>query len=92
MPTCLPRQAAELRAERDAAASRRCARCPAVQKCLGQRGQHGAGARADSAGAFDGMKARKVLVKNVSTMHPLLANCLRLTVGTPEENAQMLAA
>ncbi|WP_370681110.1 histidinol-phosphate transaminase [Comamonas sp. GB3 AK4-5] len=38
------------------------------------------------------MKARGVLVKNVSAMHPLLANCLRLTVGTHEENAQMLAA
>jgi histidinol-phosphate aminotransferase len=25
-------------------------------------------------------------------MHPLLDNCLRLTVGTPEENAQLLAA
>ncbi len=42
--------------------------------------------------AFEGMKARKVLVKNVSKMHPLLHNCLRLTVGTAEENAQMLAA
>jgi histidinol-phosphate aminotransferase len=41
---------------------------------------------------FEGMKARGVLVKNVSKMHPLLANCLRLTVGTPIENAQMLAA
>jgi len=38
------------------------------------------------------MKARGVLVKNVSAMHPLLNNCLRLTVGTREENAQMLAA
>ena len=38
------------------------------------------------------MKARGVLVKNVSAMHPLLAQCLRLTVGTREENAQMLAA
>ena len=38
------------------------------------------------------MKKRGVLVKNVSAMHPLLANCLRLTVGTREENAQMLAA
>lgn len=46
----------------------------------------------DAAAAFDGMKRRGVLVKNVSTMHPLLANCLRLTVGTAEENAQMLAA
>jgi histidinol-phosphate aminotransferase len=42
--------------------------------------------------AFDGLKARGVLVKNVSSMHPLLDNCLRLTVGTAEENAMMLAA
>lgn len=46
----------------------------------------------DAARAFAGMKERKVLVKNVSTMHPLLANCLRLTVGTESENEQMLAA
>ena len=47
---------------------------------------------ADAAQTFDGMKAQGVLVKNVSKMHPLLANCLRLTVGTPDENLQMLAA
>ena len=41
---------------------------------------------------FAALKARHVLVKNVSKMHPLLANCLRLTVGTPNENAQLLAA
>jgi histidinol-phosphate aminotransferase len=46
----------------------------------------------DPARSFEGMKARKVLVKNVSKMHPLLAGCLRLTVGTAEENTQMLAA
>lgn len=46
----------------------------------------------DAATAFDGMKARGVLVKNVSKMHSLLANCLRLTVGTASENALMLAA
>ena len=46
----------------------------------------------DAAKTFDGMKARGVLVKNVSKMHALLANCLRLTVGTAEENAMMLAA
>jgi histidinol-phosphate aminotransferase len=33
-----------------------------------------------------------VLVKNVSKMHPLLANCLRVTVGTAEENTRMLDA
>lgn len=46
----------------------------------------------DAARVFAGLKERRVLVKNVSTMHPLLANCLRLTVGTPDENAQLLAA
>ena len=46
----------------------------------------------DAAKTFYGMKARGVLVKNVSKMHALLANCLRLTVGTFEENALMLAA
>ena len=46
----------------------------------------------DASQAFEGLRNRKVLVKNVSKMHPLLANCLRLTVGTAEENAQLLAA
>ena len=46
----------------------------------------------DAAKAFDGLKAHRVLVKNISKMHPLLANCLRLTVGTPQENTLMLAA
>lgn len=46
----------------------------------------------DAERTFAGMKAHGVLIKNVSKMHPLLANCLRLTVGTPDENARMLAA
>ena len=46
----------------------------------------------DAAKTFEGLRARKVLVKNVSKMHPLLVNCLRLTVGTADENVQMLAA
>ena len=46
----------------------------------------------DATKTFEGMKARGVLVKNVSKMHPLLANCLRLTVGTADDNARMLAA
>lgn len=46
----------------------------------------------DAVAVFAGMKARGVLVKNVAGMHPLLANCLRLTVGTPEENLLMIEA
>jgi histidinol-phosphate aminotransferase len=42
--------------------------------------------------AFEGMKQRGVLVKNISSLHALLANCLRLTVGTPEENVLMIDA
>lgn len=46
----------------------------------------------DAKRCFDGMKARGVLVKNVSALHPLLTNCLRLTVGTPDENTLMIDA
>ena len=45
-----------------------------------------------TARVFEGLKAQKVLVKNVSKMHPVLHHCLRLTVGTPAENDQLLAA
>jgi histidinol-phosphate aminotransferase len=46
----------------------------------------------DAAKTFEGMKAHGVLVKNVSKMHPLLAECLRLTVGTHDENTRMIEA
>ncbi|MEO6281100.1 histidinol-phosphate transaminase [Roseateles sp.] len=46
----------------------------------------------DAAATFAALKARGVLIKNVSAMHPLLANCVRLTVGTPDENTLLLQA
>lgn len=46
----------------------------------------------DSQRAFDGMKARGVLVKHIAGLHPLLAGCLRLTVGAPGENEKMIRA
>jgi len=46
----------------------------------------------DAKRVFEGMRARGVLIKNVSGLHPLLANCIRITIGTPEENPQTLAA
>jgi histidinol-phosphate aminotransferase len=46
----------------------------------------------EAAAVFAGMKARGVLIKNVGGLHPLLAGCLRITIGTPHENTQMLAA
>ena len=46
----------------------------------------------DSQRAFEGMKSRGVLVKHIAGLHPLLHNCLRLTVGTPQENDAMMQA
>jgi len=49
--------------------------------------------RVPSAEATDArLKERRILVKNLHGTHPLLANCLRLTVGTPGENDLLLAA
>ncbi|ROR29777.1 histidinol-phosphate transaminase [Inmirania thermothiophila] len=41
---------------------------------------------------FEGLRTRGVLVKNLDGSHPLLADCLRVTVGRPEENDAFLAA
>ncbi|MEP6943981.1 MAG: histidinol-phosphate transaminase [Betaproteobacteria bacterium] len=40
---------------------------------------------------FEALKLRGVLVKDVSGSHPLLADCLRITVGTTEENDILMA-
>jgi histidinol-phosphate aminotransferase len=36
--------------------------------------------------------AERILIKNLSKMHELLANCIRVTVSTPEENSVFLNA
>ena len=41
---------------------------------------------------FQNLKKRGVLIKNLDGTHPLLKNCLRVTVGKPDENALFLAA
>ncbi|HZZ94661.1 MAG TPA: histidinol-phosphate transaminase [Usitatibacter sp.] len=46
----------------------------------------------DGPGAFEALKARGILVRTFHGSHALLANCLRLTVGTAEENARLLEA
>lgn len=47
-------------------------------------------AQADA--VFDKLKGKGILIKNLSRAHPQLANCLRVTVGTPDENRQFLTA
>ena len=41
---------------------------------------------------FEGLKQRGVLIKNLHGGHPMLENCLRVTIGTPEENERFLVA
>lgn len=47
---------------------------------------------ADSDDACAKLLAAKVLVKNMGKMTALLANCIRVTVSTPEENSAFLTA
>jgi histidinol-phosphate aminotransferase len=42
--------------------------------------------------ACDKLRAERVLIKNLSKMHQLLAGCIRVTVSTPDENAVFLNA
>lgn len=41
---------------------------------------------------FTGLKQRGILIKNLHGTHPALAQCLRVTVGTPDENSRFLDA
>lgn len=46
----------------------------------------------DAPRLFEGLKSRGILVKNLHGWHPLLANCLRITVGSPADNDAVIAA
>jgi histidinol-phosphate aminotransferase len=46
----------------------------------------------DGPRAFEALKQRGILVRTFHATHPLLANTLRLTVGTPEENQRLVDA
>jgi histidinol-phosphate aminotransferase len=46
----------------------------------------------DAGRTFEGLKQKGVLIKNLSRAHPMLASCLRVTVGTPQENTQFLTS
>ena len=46
----------------------------------------------DAQAAFNALREAGILVKNLHGWHPLLDQCLRITVGTPDENGAVLAA
>jgi histidinol-phosphate aminotransferase len=41
---------------------------------------------------FEGLKQRGILIKNLNGGHPALVDCLRVTVGTADENQKFIAA
>lgn len=89
-PRVLDDQAAAIRAERDRLAGA-LARLPCVQ--VFPSSANFVLFRIPRATAvFAALRARRVLVKNLDGAHPLLADCLRVTVGTPDENDQFLGA
>ena len=47
---------------------------------------------ANATAIFNGLKRRGVLIKNLDGGHPMLKDCLRVTVGTPEENERFMGA
>jgi histidinol-phosphate aminotransferase len=51
-----------------------------------------AGGSAAADRLFAAIRSRGILIKNRTHVHPLLAGCLRVTVGTPSENDAFLAA
>lgn len=47
---------------------------------------------ADATKIFEKLKSRGVLIKNLNGGNPMLSDCLRVTVGTPVQNQQFIAA
>jgi histidinol-phosphate aminotransferase len=46
----------------------------------------------DAPRVFEGLKGRGILVRTFHGSHPLLDDCLRVTIGTPDENRRLLEA
>jgi len=46
----------------------------------------------NASAVFNGLKARRILVKNLHGAHPVLDQCLRITIGTPTENQLLFKA
>ena len=86
----LEEQAATLRAERDALAGR-LARLPQV-RVFPSAANFLLVRVPDANATFARLKDAGILIKNPHGWHPLLAQCLRLSIGTREENAALLDA
>lgn len=90
----LDEQAATLRAERERllARLRRIAAVTAFDSAANFVLFRLAGGTEAADRVFAQLKARGILIKNRAHVHPLLAGCLRVTVGQPAENDAFVAA
>jgi histidinol-phosphate aminotransferase len=86
----LAAQAAEIRAER-ARLSQALAALPGVHVYPSQA-NFVLFRVTDADGVHASLRAAGVLIKNVSAAHPMLAGCLRASVGTAAENERLLCA
>ena len=87
----LDAQCAQLRADRDALQPALAA-LPGVLACPPSDANFLLVKVSDPSATLAALRARGVLVKDVSRMHPILSGCLRVTVGTPAENTALLEA
>jgi len=86
----LDAQAASVRAERGASMTR--LRTLAGVEVLDSDANFFLLRVADAPAVFAAVRQRGILVKDVSATHPLLRGCLRVTIGTAQENEQFFRA
>jgi histidinol-phosphate aminotransferase len=89
-PAWIDQQAASIRAERGRVAAA-LARMSGVTVVPSQANFLLVRVR-DAKGVFDALEHRRILVKNVASGHALLTECLRITVGTPEQNDRLISS
>jgi histidinol-phosphate aminotransferase len=86
----LERQAAAIRADRESLATE-LARMPGFS-VFPSRANFLLVRVPDATKLFEELQRRNVLVKNVHGAHPVLEQCLRITIGTPAENQLLMSA
>lgn len=89
-PEVLWQQARQLRSERGRL-SEALSRLPGVQ-CFPSEANFVLIRVAQPAAVFDALRQHGILIKNLNGAHALLSGCLRITVGSPDQNDRLLDA
>ncbi len=89
-PEVLWQQARQLRSERGRL-SEALSRLPGVQ-CFPSQANFVLIRVVQPAAVFDALRQHGILIKNLNGAHALLSGCLRITVGSPDQNDRLLDA